>query len=205
MKVDFGLFIVVLGSLFFKVELSCMSCDLDIADKSQKAADIDLIYPLHTAASSGDVAQVNALCSGGSCINVRDFMGRTPLMEAAEEGHAEVVALLLNKGALVDAVDEDGETALIKVAEAGHVSVVRILMDHKADVNASESLGYTALRVAVEHSYMELIKELLRFGARVGKDDLLYAKDTKVKRFLEKALKFKGSTCVALEVIPEDS
>ena len=82
---------------------------------------------LMTAASNGDLAQVQQLLGQGINIETRDNLGWTPLIWAAYQGRMDVVTLLVAKGANIGAKGNAGQTALHEAGFMGHTDVLLLL------------------------------------------------------------------------------
>ena len=103
-------------------------------------------YPLHKAASKGNLDSVNHFLSvHGASVNAEGLSGWRPLHEAAHR-HISVVSVLIAMGADVRAESNDGRTPL---HHAGNVSIVSMLLSAGADVNARSSSGSTPLLAVV--------------------------------------------------------
>jgi ankyrin repeat protein len=68
--------------------------------------------PLCVAAWRGDAGCEQALLQAGAKVNVRTYLGRTPLHLASISGNREAVALLIKAGASTQALDDNHLTAL---------------------------------------------------------------------------------------------
>lgn len=68
--------------------------------------------PLHEAAKSGDIEEVQELLAQGIPVDSLNSEGATPLHWAAFKGHLEVAKLLISKGAKVNALTKKGSTPL---------------------------------------------------------------------------------------------
>ena len=67
---------------------------------------------LHSAAASGNVADIQRLLAGGAAVNRTTLGGVAPLHMAAHYGHAEAIARLLAARAEVNQLAPGGTTAL---------------------------------------------------------------------------------------------
>jgi ankyrin repeat protein len=105
--------------------------------------------PLCSAASSGDVAEVERLLDNGLAdVNERDGRDRTPLHYAASCGQKDTARLLIEKGANIEARDYWEETPLHAAANYGKIEVVRLLVANGANVDAKGRLAGTPLDCA---------------------------------------------------------
>ncbi|THG96284.1 hypothetical protein EW026_g5518 [Hermanssonia centrifuga] len=78
-------------------------------------ADVHKGYPLHRAASWGNIEALKSLVHAGADINLPDHDGRTPLHDAAYCGYPEYVEELIRIGGDnldLDVLDRYGDTAL---------------------------------------------------------------------------------------------
>ena len=66
--------------------------------------------PLHTAASRGTPATIQALLAAGSDVMARDEDGRTPLHRTAQSGTPANIKALLAAGADAKAKNKEGKT-----------------------------------------------------------------------------------------------
>ncbi len=98
---------------------------------------MEIDYPLHHAASEGDMATVKALLKAKAEVNARDRIGRTPLHLAACKGHTAIAKLLIKAGARVNLEAEYG-TPLGWASE--HPECAELLRKHGA--KTSEELGW---------------------------------------------------------------
>jgi ankyrin repeat protein len=89
----------------------------------------DLGMALRSAASNGQVEEVERLLNEGADIDARADNGMTPLILASWRGHAKVVELLLREGADVNAATDIGTTALRLATERGHREIIRMLQE----------------------------------------------------------------------------
>ncbi|MEJ2346207.1 MAG: ankyrin repeat domain-containing protein [Gammaproteobacteria bacterium] len=86
----------------------------------------------------------------GCDVNVRTFLGDTPLHSAAIMGDEAAAALLIKAGADIDAKGEDGYTPLHEAVQQDSVQqdrigVVALLLEHGANVYAKNDDGDDAL------------------------------------------------------------
>lgn len=125
--------------------------------------------PVHDAASSGDLAAVQAIVSSdpGQAIapNVRND---TPIHLAAAGGHADVIRYLLEQGVPVDIGDNEGTTPLGVAAIHGDVEIARLLIDSGARIDAADQNGETPLHWAAYNGQPEFARMLIALGSDVN-------------------------------------
>jgi ankyrin repeat protein len=102
---------------------------------------------LHSAAQSGDLAEVDRLLAAKYPVNKFDSIGKTPLHYAAAGGHFEVVDRLLKAGANVNAHDERqiGDTPLNDIAGECIFEMAKKLIDAGADPTIPGWMQMTAV------------------------------------------------------------
>eukprot|EP00658_Telonema_sp_P-2_P028817 TRINITY_DN2200_c0_g2_i3.p1 TRINITY_DN2200_c0_g2~~TRINITY_DN2200_c0_g2_i3.p1 ORF type:complete len:210 (+),score=50.36 TRINITY_DN2200_c0_g2_i3:43-630(+) len=128
-------------------------------------------FQLCEYADQGKSDKVSDMIRAGADVNVRDFLGMTPLMHAANMGQTDIAELLMDANAKCDAVDNAGRTPLMLAAAGGMIGVVELLLDRAATrevaVNARDKIdGYTALMLAALHDSAEVVQLLLVNGAK---------------------------------------
>lgn len=134
-------------------------------------------YPLydsaiHQAASSGDTSILQNLLDGpgrSQRVNLKNYLGCTPLRLAASKGHHECVHLLLQSGASIEEVDRKGQTALFMAIAGNHIECVKLLLNAGADPNGRRENICTPLYVAACAGYDECIELLLAAKADVNR------------------------------------
>ena len=85
--------------------------------------------PLHSAASGGNVACVNALVNKGGVVH-RCHFGRTPLMYACHVGNLQAAKALYSAHPFQrDWVDNDGNTPLHLAVESGKSTMIQFCLD----------------------------------------------------------------------------
>ncbi|XP_071111355.1 serine/threonine-protein phosphatase 6 regulatory ankyrin repeat subunit C-like [Haliotis cracherodii] len=121
---------------------------------------------LHSASEMGDLSRVEVILSqGGTDINCKDKIGRTPVMWAAGNGHKEVVEILVSKGAKVSIVDKFGNNILHSAGRGGDVEVVQYVLSHDmVDINGRGSCRRTPVMLAAEKGHIEIVKLLVDKG-----------------------------------------
>ena len=98
------------------------------ADVAAVAKNPTKVMPLHSAASSRNVAVVRQLLEHGAPANARQQAGWTPLHAAAQNGDLETLDLLLRHGADPNARNDDGKTPTDLAQEKGYEQIIRKLL-----------------------------------------------------------------------------
>ncbi|KAG0444756.1 hypothetical protein HPB47_013416 [Ixodes persulcatus] len=138
-------------------------------------------YPLHEAASRGDLPTLQCLVAHGrqARLGVRDECRMTPLFAAAQQGQLACLQFLLDTAkdrgqeTLVDRGAEDKATPFMIAVQKGHLDCATLLLKYGADPNRRTTDNITALHLAVQSKTAdyECLRELLRAGFPV--DELL--------------------------------
>jgi ankyrin repeat protein len=124
--------------------------------------------PIHDAAKSGDLDQVQLLIVQGVDVNEKATRDETPLIIASLAGNGEIVNYLLQRGANINARNASGMTSLHAAAYAGHSDIVSLLVAKGADINdASNRFVVTPLHLASEENNTGTVQTLLNLGADV--------------------------------------
>lgn len=131
-----------------------------------------MLQELLVAASSGDVARIEALLAAGADHAAADEAGETALMHAAHNGHVAAVETLIAAGADVNAKSPQGWTALAKAAyngetERGYVEVLEILHEAGASLDERIFFGITPLMLAAGGGDASVVEWLINAGADV--------------------------------------
>ncbi len=131
-----------------------------------------MLQELFVAASSGDVARIEALLATGADHAAADEAGETALMHAAHNGHVAAVAALIAAGADVNAKSPQGWTALAKAAyngdtERGYVEVLEVLHEAGASLDERIFFGITPLMLAAGGGDAAVVEWLINAGADV--------------------------------------
>lgn len=100
-------------------------CDRELNDVNQVGLFED--YPLHVAATRGELDEMTALLDGGAHVNARGEHGHTPLLSAVGQGHFEAVRLLLKHGALPTATNDWGSDAFDLARKSGKRDILTLL------------------------------------------------------------------------------
>ncbi len=146
--------------------------------------------PLHWAASSDDVAVLNALIEAGADIEARGAViaGGAPMADATAFGQWNAARRLLEVGAattmweasalgLLDRVEacfaadpaastEDATGALWGACHGGHLDVAKYLVEHGADINWVGWDDLTALDAAERSEAGDVVEWLQTIGGR---------------------------------------
>lgn len=120
-------------------------------------------YPLHEAASRGDLATLQCLVSHGrqARLGVRDECRMTPLFAAAQQGQLDCLRFLLDTAktrgqeTLVDRGAEDKATPFMISVQKGHLDCASLLLAYGADPNRRTTDNVTALHLAVQSKSVE--------------------------------------------------
>ncbi|XP_063164609.1 ankyrin repeat and SOCS box protein 13 isoform X1 [Candoia aspera] len=126
--------------------------------------------PIHEAARSGEIHQLQELIKNGTCVNLVTYDSITPLHEASLRGQTQCVEILLAAGAQVDARNIDGSTPLCDACASGSIDCVKVLLSHGAKVNPPL---YTAspLHEACLNGSAECVRLLIKVGANLEAHD----------------------------------
>ncbi|OPX97572.1 MAG: Ankyrin repeats (3 copies) [Syntrophorhabdus sp. PtaB.Bin006] len=111
-------------------------------------------------------------------VNIRDFLGNTPLSWASRFGYLDSVRLLLQAGAHVNNRSIHDKTPLMEAAEKGQYDVAELLVEKGADVNIQTKKGWSALMWASEKGYTKIVSMLIEAKAD------LFARNAKGERAL---------------------
>ncbi len=100
----------------------------------EKGAKIDAVannatqvMPLHSAASSRNLAAARLLVDHGAPVNARQQGGWVPIHAAAQNGDQEMVDLLLAHGADVNIANNDGKTPAMVARDKAHTQIAALL------------------------------------------------------------------------------
>jgi len=123
---------------------------------------------LWRAASRGHDYITPLLLANGSCTNIPDCEGMTPVEIAAKEGHWELVDEFLEHDPTVRPEVEYIRTRLYEASESGETDVVGKILKYGIGVNTNNKDGFTPLHVAAMSGQTEKTRKLLRSGANVN-------------------------------------
>lgn len=116
--------------------------------------------PLHYAALSGDVSEVERLLAEGTDPSLADRSGHTPLHFAAQEQRASCVPILVAAGASVDVRDRWGNTPLFRAVfdSRGNGDTVSALLAAGADPDILNHSGVSPRSLAQRVASDEVIR-----------------------------------------------
>eukprot|EP00698_Gefionella_okellyi_P012126 TRINITY_DN3237_c0_g1_i1.p1 TRINITY_DN3237_c0_g1~~TRINITY_DN3237_c0_g1_i1.p1 ORF type:complete len:486 (-),score=95.97 TRINITY_DN3237_c0_g1_i1:1030-2487(-) len=121
-----------------------------------------------SAASSGNVAELQSLIQSGANIEAKSEVGFTPLALAARGHHAEAAKFLLQSGANANSTSDLGTTPLMLAAACGSKELILMLLAHKSKVNALSKHNDCALLWAAAGGHAEVVSVLIEHGANVN-------------------------------------
>jgi len=81
------------------------------------------VMPLHSAASSRNLAAARLLVEHGAPVNARQQAGYVPIHAAAQNGDGDMVDLLLAHGASPDIANDDGKTPAMVARDKGNTQI----------------------------------------------------------------------------------
>jgi uncharacterized protein len=90
------------------------------------------VMPLHSAASSRNLAAGRLLVEHGAPVNARQQGGWVPIHAAAQNGDGDTVNLLLAHGAEVDIANDEGKTPAMVARDKGHTQIADLLEKQRA-------------------------------------------------------------------------
>ena len=125
--------------------------------------------PLHHAADKRHLEIAKMLIEKkADTINVKGYVGATPLCVASSAGNLDMFQFLLNKGADANILDDNGYLPLHWACRKGYLKMIELLIDKKFNINAKGDRGFTALHHAAEHGHLEIVKILIDKGANIN-------------------------------------
>ncbi|XP_048251786.1 uncharacterized protein LOC124123099 [Haliotis rufescens] len=124
---------------------------------------------------------LNLACRGGNKalleyvlqkihINIRGYMGWTPLMTAAWSGKKDVFDFLVSKGAEMTLTDDDNDNILHLACWGGNKALVEYLLQ-KTDINIRGNIGRTPLMNAAYGGKKDVFDFLVSKGADITLTD----------------------------------
>ncbi|MBK9571780.1 MAG: ankyrin repeat domain-containing protein [Rhodoferax sp.] len=129
-------------------------------------AQVGAYHGLHSAAHTGDVAQLQKLINARVDLNVRDEFGRTPLHVATFARQREAIRLLTKAGANLALLENDRYDAVTIAAVAGDEETLRLLLAKGASAALVTSrYDGTALIAAAHLGHVGVVKQLIAAGA----------------------------------------
>lgn len=115
-----------------------------------------------------DQTNIVHVCMDYDCdLDVKTYIGMTPLMIACYFHSYNVAFLLVSYGANVNAADMDGITALMYAASKSDRELMEFLLDQGADGNARDSNGKSFEDYAQEYDDREFFSMLVDRGFKV--------------------------------------
>ncbi|NGX27449.1 MAG: hypothetical protein K940chlam6_01385, partial [Chlamydiae bacterium] len=146
--------------------------DIFVRDLLNKGAGVNIEnkkkeLPLHAAASSGWLKNIQLLIPKTTDVNAREIKGKTPFFRAVEKFHEEG-ALELLKTANPDIPDEE-KTYPIHVAAKGSDGdfslALKLVQSKKVNFNVQDKKGNTPAHIAAEVGGESVLKALKEAGA----------------------------------------
>jgi len=124
---------------------------------------------LHFAAMLGSTAGVEALCSAGADIEIRESSGFTPLGLAVVKDHGEAVKCLLARKADANAYLEGSSILLLALSGSPpDEDIVCALVKAGANVNHCGKDRRSPIHLAAGKGLLEAAKEMIAHGANTG-------------------------------------
>jgi len=124
---------------------------------------------LWCAASRGHKYITRLLLANGSCTNIADCEGMTPIEIAAREGQWDVVDEFLEYDPIIRHEGIEYLTSqLYEASESGEQDVVDTILKCGISVNTTNQYGHTPLHVAAMSGQTEITRILLRSGANAN-------------------------------------
>jgi ankyrin repeat protein len=138
------------------------------------------LTPLHDAAISNLLDEMEKLFSEGANLHARDKQGYTPFLSACERGNLDAAKKLEAKDpSVLKATLPLGDTCLHVAAATNNLSLIRYLAE-KVDINQVNQQGLTPLYRALEKYRVETAKELIRLGANIDRLSMRLAKEMRI-------------------------
>ena len=132
--------------------------------------------PLHWAAKTGDVQQLDSLLSSGADANVgSDSYIGCPLFLAIHKNQERMVKILLDGGANPNTTSFGGQTPLHIAVQNINTSIMELLIAENANVNAHDNSGSTPLHeisyYTSDHKNKDAANLLIAHGADLEAKD----------------------------------
>merc|ERR550537_1599232 len=129
-------------------------------------------FPLHAAASKGDVAEMSRLIEKGAFVDERQLavVNRTPLHAAVEDGSREACELLVLSRADIQLKTSFEQTPLSLALDASNVDLVEYFIGEGGDVNQimkGVPLLFRALKMAERKYNPKIVEQLVKANADV--------------------------------------
>jgi ankyrin repeat protein len=124
--------------------------------------------PLHLAARSDKLEDVERLIAEGADVNKKNIVDFTPLHRLAIPGHARIIAALVEAGAELDTRDVEGATPLYLASGWGQLESATAFLAAGADPNVPDLLDWTALHAAALGPNDAIVSALLAAGVEVN-------------------------------------
>lgn len=129
--------------------------------------------PLYRATES---AVIRCLLEAGATIDVRDYIGRTPLHYAVQRGNSELAKILLEIGVDPNICGDEcrGATPLHSAAESAQCDMIELLIDYGADleyITLDNFIGSPLNNAVLDFENekgKEAIEMLLSYGADIN-------------------------------------
>ena len=120
----------------------------------------DGIHALYQAAQNGHLEIVKILATKDqNVVDLRGYLGRTPLTVAAQFGHLSIVNYLTSLPQTnIDSQDNDRNTPLILGAYNNQTNVVENLLEKGANASLKDNTGNTALYWTAQLGYINIVK-----------------------------------------------
>jgi ankyrin repeat protein len=106
------------------------------------------------------------LLERGAEVDLRDWLGQTPLLKASRSGHVGISRALIDRGANVNARKYNYWSPIHYSADHGYLGIVELLIEHGADVHALNDEGQTEYQLSLRKGHRK-IADLLRMMSKV--------------------------------------
>lgn len=148
------------------------------SDASVNSQDMDGRTTLSTAVEVGNELVVQLLLQdSGTCVDLADKNGVTPLHLAAAFKHANLTEILIRTSANLNASDVSNATSLHYAAYGGTPEIVSLLLEAGADPKLTDNAGWLPAQYALSRHYYHTA---LKFGEEylhdVAKNALCHTK-----------------------------